>query len=416
MKLLEGAVRSYAWGSRTALAELAGRATPSDHPEAELWFGSHPGDPARIAGAATSGDEADLLQVIRADPRGVLGPEVVDAFGTRLPFLIKLLAAAEPLSLQAHPSLAQAREGYAAEEAAGIPRDSPQRNYRDDNHKPELVVALTEFDALAGFRDPHRTVALLEALAVPALEPSIALLREEPDAQGLRTLFTTWITLPSLGLTELAPAVVEAAVGLAESTDDPEFALAAQTTVDLAREYPGDVGPLAALLLNRVRLQPGQGLYLPAGNLHAYLHGVGVEIMASSDNVLRGGLTPKYVDVPELLRVLDFTPCPQPVVVPEPDALPGVQRYRTPTREFALSVIRLAAGQTVLLEEPGPRVVLVTAGAVAVSCGDQALRVPAGAAAFADATDGPLQLEADEGPVQVFLAATPAAAGGQDVR
>ena len=210
-------------------------------------------------------------------------------YGARLPFLLKLLAAEEPLSLQAHPSSEQAREGFARENRLGVPIDSAVRNYRDDSAKPELVVALDRFDALAGFRDPSATVELLEALEVPELRKYVDLLSGQPDSDGLRALFTTWITLPAGALSEVVDTVVAGCARYLHR-DRTEFASEAATIVELAQHYPGDPGVLGALLLNRVSLAPGEGLYLNAGNLHAYLGGLAVEIMANSDNVLRGGL------------------------------------------------------------------------------------------------------------------------------
>ena len=203
------------------------------------------------------------------------------------------------------PSAAQAAEGFAREERADIPRNAPDRNYPDPTAKPELICALTEFHALAGFRDAHRTVRLLGELDVPSLRAHTALLEEQPDENGLRALFTTWITLPEHYLRDLLPELLEACVR--HVREHGEFALECRTVLELGEAYPNDAGVLASLLLNRLVLQPGEAIYLPAGNLHAYLHGTGVEILANSDNILRCGLTPKHVDVPELLRVLDFT-------------------------------------------------------------------------------------------------------------
>ena len=304
VNLLRGAVRTYAWGSRTAIAEFTGRRSPTAHPEAELWFGAHPGDPAWLE---TDTGEQSLLQTVREDPEGQLGAAVRSRFGDALPFLMKVLAADEPLSLQAHPSAEQAVEGFAREDRLGIPVSSPIRNYRDRSHKPELLVALETFEALAGFRPAPRTVELMRALAVSDLDPFVGLLAGQPDADGLRALFTTWITAPQPDLDVLVPAVIDGAIHYVRS-GKKEFAAEAKTVLELGERYPGDAGVLAALLLNRLSLRPGEGIYLPAGNLHTYLHGVGIEVMANSDNVLRGGLTPKHVDVPELLRVLDFTP------------------------------------------------------------------------------------------------------------
>ncbi|ASF11956.1 mannose-6-phosphate isomerase [Nocardia brasiliensis NBRC 14402] len=400
MHELVGALRSYAWGSRTALAQLCGRPVPSAHPEAELWFGAHPADPAhvRIGEHTTS-----LLDFVAADPIRELGPAAAE-FGGKLPFLLKILAAEEPLSLQAHPSAAQARAGFERENRTNVALDSPMRNYRDDNHKPELVVALDRFEALAGFRDPHRTVELLRALQVPGLESYANLLAAQPDSDGLRTLFTTWITLPQPVLATLLPAVLDGCVRYLSGKGKREFTAEARTALELAEAYPGDAGVLAALLLNRLTLEPGQGLFLAAGNLHAYLRGLGVEIMANSDNVLRGGLTPKHVDVPELLRVLDFEPIDLPVVLPEP-AGDGSVRYTTPAPEFALRRFDLVAGSgQVPLTAAGPGIVLCTAGSVRLLRGSTELALQRGAAAWISATDTDIRAQAPDGDAQLFCA------------
>ena len=407
MHELVGALRTYAWGSRTALAQLCGRDVPSPHPEAELWFGAHPADPAKIR---ADGDVRSLLELLDDDPQRELGA-VATVFDGRLPFLLKILAAEEPLSLQAHPSADQARTGFAQENHTRVPLDSPMRNYRDDSHKPELVVALDRFEALAGFRDPLRTVELLLALNVPELKQYAELLAAQPDSGGLRTLFTTWITLPQAILSTLLPKVLDGCVRYLEQGDTPEtsghdkeFAAEARTTLELAEAYPGDAGVLAALLLNRLTLEPGQGLYLDAGSLHAYLRGIGVEIMANSDNVLRGGLTPKHVDVPELLRVLDFEPLRLPIVEAESDGA-GSFRYHTPAPEFALRRIELAAGaEPVEIPRTGPGIMLVTAGMVRLTHVSETLTIRAGNAAWISATDTDIHAHAVDGPAQLFCA------------
>ncbi|MFE3290624.1 mannose-6-phosphate isomerase, class I [Rhodococcus sp. NPDC059234] len=408
MQLMQGALRTYAWGSRTAIAELCGRRVPSNHPEAELWLGAHPADPARLV----VGDRAvSLLDAIVADPATQLGERARAGFGDRLPFLLKLLAAEEALSLQAHPSAEQAKEGFAREEAAGIPLDSPERNYRDDSHKPELVVALTRFEALAGFRDPHRTVELLRALDVPALDNYIGLLAGQPDSSGLRALFTTWITLPPPALGALLPQILEGCVRyLSGPATERRYAREVQTVLGLGESYPGDAGVLASLLLNRVTLEPGEGLYLDAGNLHAYLHGLAVEVMANSDNVLRGGLTPKHVDVPELLRVLDFEPLTGPIRMPAAQPGTPVLVYDTPAPEFSLSRIDLDEGgqsqpASVNFELAGPRILLCTAGSVTLRSGDATLELARGEAAWIAAADPAVTASARSMPAQLFSAA-----------
>ncbi|MFM1728062.1 mannose-6-phosphate isomerase, class I [Prescottella soli] len=408
MRQLEGALRSYAWGSRTALAELCGRPSPSAHPEAELWLGAHPGDPARVI---ENGGDRSLRDVVDAAPARELGERCVAEFGEHLPFLLKVLAAEEPLSLQAHPSAEQAREGFAREEASGIPVDSAERNYRDASHKPELVVALTRFEALAGFRDPHRTVRLLDALDVPELEPYVGLLAGQPDSGGLRALFTTWITLPAQALATLLPAVLDGCVAYLSNAESGgiEFVQEARTALELSEGYPGDAGVLASLLLNRVTLDPGQGLFLDAGNLHAYLHGTAVEIMANSDNVLRGGLTPKHVDVPELLRVLDFDTVDVPVLTPVATDRDGEVAYETPAPEFRLSRIDLdasggGAGAATAFVPDGPQIVLCTSGAAKLGCGSQSLMLERGASAWISASDNEVHIQACAEGTQLFRA------------
>ncbi|WP_420124327.1 mannose-6-phosphate isomerase, class I [Nakamurella sp.] len=403
-------VRPYAWGSRTAIAELLGEPSPAPHPQAELWIGAHPADSSVLldpdtpaagpdAGGSRSrsgrGDDGGrpLVEVIAADPVGTMGEPVHRRFGARLPFLLKVLAAAEPLSLQAHPSSAQAERGFALEEAAGIPLSSPQRNYRDRWHKPELICALTEFEALCGFREPSRTVHLLAALEVPALDHYLGLLSGQPDEHGTRALFSSLITIPPSTLGPLLADVLAACVRRVQrgAQFSDEFAAEYRTALALGERYPGDPGVLASLLLNRITLQPGQALYLPGGNLHAYLAGVGIEIMANSDNVLRGGLTPKHVDVGELMKVLDFSPGDQPILHGDPGA-PGEWVYRTPAPEFRLS--RIEPGPDRLeITHAGPQVLLVVDGTIEVTDGQgRTVSVPRGRSVWIGAHEGPVRV------------------------
>jgi mannose-6-phosphate isomerase len=392
VELLNNPVRAYAWGSRTVIAQMLGRPVPSPHPEAEMWLGAHPGDPSHLATGKS------LVEAITADPEGQLGAERAGRWDATLPFLLKVLAADEPLSLQAHPSLEQARVGFAADEAAGLARDAPERNYRDANHKPELICALTPFAALVGFREPADTVRLLRALAVPAIAAHVELLAAQPDASGLRALFTTWITLPQGMLDELVPAVAAGAVALASGGPWQDEA---RTLLELAERYPGDAGVLAALLLNRVTLAPGEALYLPAGNLHAYLSGAGVELMANSDNVLRGGMTPKHVDVPELLRVLDFHAGPPPVLTGTPDG--DWVRYDTKAEEFLLRRCDAESGE-VAVPDGGPRILLCTSGAASLRADGADLTLTRGAAAWLAASDTGVTVVPRAPGTQLFVA------------
>ncbi len=358
---LAGAIRPYAWGSRTALAAMTGRPVPSPTPEAELWLGAHPGNPSTVDGHR-------LDEVIAAEPVRMLGAPVAREFGPRLPFLLKVLAPDEPLSLQAHPDADQARAGYAAGDV----------NYVDPYHKPELLIAVRDFETLCGFRDPAESAALLAGLAAPLLEPVVHALRDADPARALREGVGALLTHP-----EPASLVEQAVAGAGRL-----HSRAGDLLTDLAGRYPGDVGVVVALLLNHVRLAPGEGIYMPAGNLHAYLRGVGVEAMAASDNVLRGGLTPKRVDVPELLRVLRYEVLAEPVVQPVPLA-PGVVGWPTPAREFAL-VRALVGGANprVALSAPSARVLFCLSGRV--RAGD--VELGPGESAFAPAGTDPLEL------------------------
>jgi mannose-6-phosphate isomerase len=391
MDLLKNPVRPYAWGSRTVIATLLGRQVPAPHPEAELWMGAHPGDPSVVSGTGRR-----LTEVIAEDPAGQLGSSVAARWGERLPFLLKVLAAEEPLSLQAHPSAAQAAAGFAREEKAGIPRDAPNRNYPDPTPKPELVCALSEFHALAGFQDPQRTVKLLRAVQTPGLRPYVDLLAAQPNSDGLRALFTTWITLPQPALDNLEPELLDACV--TQVREHGEFELECRTVLQLGEGYPGDAGVLVSLLLNRVVLAPGEAIFLPAGNLHSYLQGTGVEILANSDNILRGGLTPKHVDVAELLRVLDFSCGDIPILRGEPVDRRCV--YRTSAPEFELSRIELGADD-VVLDGGLPRILLCTEGAVSLG----SVTLNRGESVWLPASDPAARLRAvGDSPARAFMA------------
>ncbi|MFI6371430.1 mannose-6-phosphate isomerase, class I [Streptomyces sp. NPDC050546] len=347
MDRLDNTIRPYAWGSPTAIPNLLG-VEPTGEPQAEMWMGAHPGAPSRTG-------RGTLVEVVDADPERELGAAAVAKFGPRLPFLLKVLAAGAPLSLQVHPDLAQAKEGYADEERRGIPVDAPHRNYKDANHKPELICALTEFDGLCGFRDPLEAAGLLDDLGVASLKPYVDLLHAHPEDAALREVLTAILTADP---DEMSRTVEEAAAACAR------LGGAYAPYADIAHHYPGDPGVIAAMLLNHVRLQPGEALYLGAGVPHAYLQGLGVEIMANSDNVLRCGLTPKHVDVPELLRIVHFRAGDPGVLRPEasPD---GEEVYETPIDEFRLSRYVLPeAGATHDLTRPTPQILLCTAGSV----------------------------------------------------
>lgn len=366
--MLEGVVQRYEWGSTTAIPELLGTAADGG-PQAELWLGAHPAGPARAGGLR-------LDELVTADPLGSLGRPALERFGARLPFLLKVLAAAQPLSLQAHPSAARAAAGFEEESAAGIPLDAPHRRYRDGAHKPELLCALTPFSALCGFRPVAATLALLARLGLADLAAFAPLV-----AGDLRGTVGGLLSLPDGERAGVAARIAQAAA----ATDGPEATWARR----IAATHPGDPGIGVALLLNLVELEPGQAIFLSAGNLHAYLEGVGIEIMASSDNVLRGGLTSKHVDVAELLSILELEPGPPPIVLPRPDG--AACRYDTPAREFALTTVDVGPVPATVSGNR-PRVVLCLEGEAVLRTTQDELPLRSGAAAWVPAADGELVL------------------------
>jgi mannose-6-phosphate isomerase len=381
---LDNPIKDYRWGSRRSLASIRGD-EPTAGPEAELWMGAHPTGPSRVT---TAGSARSLEELIREEPGSVLGERVAAEFGGRLPFLLKLLAAAEPLSLQAHPSMERAAIGFAREEQFGIPLDAPHRSYKDPSHKPELICALTPFHALVGFRPIRRTRDLLVSLQAPPLSPLIAALELTPERKALRTFFQLAITASESWRKEIAESTLEGCrTGVKHSG---EFTRELAWGARIGELYPGDPGLVVALALNLVVLSPGQAVYLPAGNLHAYLEGTGVEIMASSDNVLRGGLTTKHVDVPELLDVLDFQAAATPLV--KTTTLGRECFYATPAREFALSRVELAGETARLGPVTGPEILVATAGELAVRRTTETTRLAAGQAVFVPAVGGDVEL------------------------
>jgi mannose-6-phosphate isomerase len=371
MDLLEAKTRDYDWGTSDAIAELQGRPVPAPGPEAELWMGAHPTAPSGVR-------DTTLDALIEAAPERELGAEVAARFGGRLPFLLKVLSAARALSIQVHPSRAQAEAGYADEEERKVPRDAPDRNYVDDWPKPELLYALTPFEVAAGLRTPADASALLQALDVDELKPL---------ATGLTDLGGALATVLRWG--EPAPllaSVVAACQRLAEAGGP--YADACAAAVRVAADRPGDIGVVALLLMRHAVLQPGQAVYMPAGGLHAYLRGTGIELLANSDNVVRSGLTSKHIDVPELLKLVDpavEVPILAPRVLPD-----GIIWFDTPAPEFRLHVIELA-GPELALPGAAPRILLCLGGSCTLRAATgQELALTRGGACFIPYADGPV--------------------------
>jgi len=349
---LKGAIQHYAWGGYEFIPELVEIENTRREPCAELWIGAHPLAPAT---AELDGVEVPLSTLLELAPEAILGPTVASRFGTTLPYLLKVLDVRAMLSIQAHPNRRQAEDGFARENAAGVPLTAPWRNYRDASHKPEANVALTDFWILHGFRTPDEIADLLDQ--VPELRPLMPdfgtrLQRLGKDAAArrrlLRALYERLMRLPQPAIDDiLDPLVARATAALERGAVD-------RSSADLwvaraSRQFPSadghrDRGLVSLYLLNLIHLAPGEGTFIPAGVLHSYLEGVAVEIMASSDNVLRGGLTSKHVDVPELLETLTFE-SGRPRILEGSQMSDSEHVYGTPAGEFTLSRLDLVAGK-----------------------------------------------------------------------
>ena len=362
---LTNTLQRYSWGSPTSIPELLGMEADG-RPVAEMWLGAHPLAPsvAHSTGDSTAdpADPVDLATLLRSSPDALLGKAVVEGFGPRLPYLMKMLAADRPLSLQVHPHPHQARTGFSRENLAGVPLDAPTRNYKDDQHKPEMILALTPFEGLCGFRRPSRVLALLDGLEGEFVSSMRDALRDSPDARGVRTAFEIALSARQVDCQADLARTISSVRAKIEREGSTSRGL--RTAVHLSEEFPGDPGALVSLMLNRVSLQPGEAVYLGAGEVHAYLSGVGVEIMASSDNVLRAGLTDKWVDVDELLACASYVPRPpeHPVLRAEPG---GLTAFRAPVPEFSLLYGRVSG--SALVTHDGPRIVLCLEGALTLT-------------------------------------------------
>ena len=326
--LMENTIQFYAWGSASAIPKLMEKKNPSGKPWAELWMGAHPKAPSLVN---SEGRWLSLLELTRNHPHNILGRKTAKKFGDQLPYLFKVLAAAKPLSIQAHPDLNQAKQGYEREDRLAIPLDAPNRNYKDDNHKPECLCALSEFWALSGFRPVPEIITLMTAACPEGLAKELRHLKTATGSEGLKTFYS--------GLMSMAPQKQKQVIAeTLQRIDEVSDQDSAYWVKRLTEAYPTDIGVLSPMFLNLTCLKPGQAIFLPAGELHAYLEGLGIELMANSDNVLRGGLTPKHIDLPELLKVVNFKP--RPIQLLNTTISGGNEKiFSNPASEFVLSSI-----------------------------------------------------------------------------
>lgn len=378
MLRLSGAVKDYAWGSTSAISDFTG-IDFGGRRVAELWFGAHNGTQALAGGRP-------LAEVIAADPTGILGEDVSARFDGQLPFLLKLIAPEQPLSLQVHPGKELAESGFQAEEEAGIPLDSPRRNYRDRNHKPEMIFALTRFEAFAGFRAPRRAIEVLENLNAPLAREMREILRANPGYRGLRAVARKLLAPLDEERQTQIEAVITACQDRLDRGTSPSLRVDRQA-VALARTYPSDPGAVLSLLLNPVTLRPGEALFIPTGAVHAYVSGLGIEVMSSSDNVLRAGLTPKHIDAGEALRCMDFHGAPPVRIAPEMNGR-GTGIYYAPVDDFELSVSEITGEEWIPIPGRGPRILLGISGDLEVGIGGSIETIRTGEAIFIAAAEG----------------------------
>jgi mannose-6-phosphate isomerase len=337
--LLQNTIQEYAWGSRNVISMLLNKHVPSKNPEAELWMGAHPRSPSYVIVDDTP---LSLITYIESDPEGILGPYVAKKFSYKLPFLFKVLAAEKPLSIQAHPDRLQAHAGFVRENEKGIPINAPHRVYRDNNHKPEIICALTPFWALNGFRRFDEIIDVLQKSGSFSPNPSFVkkldVFSRNPGTPGLKELFRSIMSMEGDERRESLDALLSYAE--VHAGDNPSY----KWILTLNKEYPDDIGIICVLLLNLVQLKPGEAMFLPARQFHSYLNGAGIELMANSDNVLRGGLTQKHIDIPELLSIIDFKESPVSILRPQKNNN-HEKLYFTPAEEFILSCISLTSGR-----------------------------------------------------------------------
>ncbi|NUW53844.1 mannose-6-phosphate isomerase [Cronobacter turicensis] len=378
MQKLINSVQNYAWGSKTALTELYGVANPEGLPMAELWMGAHPKSSSKIQD--DQGRTRALREVIDADKTALLGAPVAERFG-ELPFLFKVLCADQPLSIQVHPNKQASEEGFARENAAGIPLDAAERNYKDPNHKPELVFALTPFLAMNAFREFSEIVSLLQPVA--GAHTAIAHFLAEPNADRLRDLFA--------GLLNMQGEEKSRALAVLKSTVASQQGEPWDTIRFIAQFYPDDSGLFSPLLLNVVKLNPGEAMFLFAETPHAYLQGVALEVMANSDNVLRAGLTPKYIDIPELVANVKFVAKPAAQLLTQPEKDGAALEFPIPVEDFAFSLHDLQS-QPQRLAQESAAILFCVEGEAVLSKGDERLTLKPGESAFVAANESPVNV------------------------
>lgn len=326
--LMENKIQNYAWGSSSSIHELFGFENESQQPQAEVWMGTHPKGCSMVI---FDQHPMPLSELINSNKSAYLSSDIAQKFDD-LPFLFKILAVDKALSIQVHPNKSQAEKGFEQEEQAGIPLTADHRNYKDANHKPELIYALTDYQAMNGFRTYDEIMGFFAALRIFELTDLVEDFSHTLTPQGLKTFFSGLLTLSEQRKHNVLDQLLTYAKAHQNQT---EFAL----IIELSHQYPNDVGLLSPLLLNVITLQSGEAMYLSANTPHAYIKGTGLEIMANSDNVLRAGLTPKHIDVNELVECTHFHPIAFDELILSPKKEGVCDNYSIPVNDFNFSII-----------------------------------------------------------------------------
>jgi mannose-6-phosphate isomerase len=401
---LDNPIQHYAWGSLDGIPSALGVPNPAGGPFAELWMGAHPSAPSK---ALVEGGRVDLDELIERDPAGCLGRRCVARLGSELPFLFKALSAGTPLSIQAHPGKRKAELGFERESLSGVPLDAPERSYRDPNHKPEASVALTPLELLCGVRPIAEILENVRCLGDPSCDRLVERLARNPGRLELSVLFYGVVSSEERRKQALLESARTKGSRALESGTVPSGREGAfRWMLRLMELFPGDIGALAPLLLNLVAVEPGQSVSIAPGELHAYLSGTCLEIMANSDNVIRGALTRKFIDLPELVSVLTFNP--EPVVPVEPErSADGEEAYPIFVPDFQISRIALEPGSAWKRSSSGPEILLCASGEAEISApSGGALVLSRGQSAFA-AADAGAYLASSSGGALLYRASVP---------
>ena len=393
MYKLEGTVQQYSWGGTAFIPDLIGKENSAQQPFAEYWLGAHPASPAQLL----NGEAGSLFDAIQASPQTILGNRVAEQFGN-LPYLFKILDVRQMLSIQVHPSIDSAIKGYAEEEERGVPLKAPHRNYKDKNHKPELMAALSDFWLLHGFKPEEEMDRIFETV------PELSFLRKDFEQGHYNGLYEAVMTMPQETVDTVLSPLMQKIVPLYEKGDlekSSEHFWAARAVQTFCKDGHYDRGIFSVYFFNLLHLRKGEGIYQPAGLPHAYLEGQNVEVMANSDNVLRAGLTDKHIDVPELMKHVKFEPT-FPTIIPAREE--AEQVYSTPAAEFELTKFLISDAAVFTTESAA--IFFVYEGSVDVVIDDKRLRLNRGEAVLVLANQT-CKLIPGEGKATVFGVTTP---------